>query len=170
MVLGHQTKAVSFGKLFVCKASRFLTLPYNTPAQPSLEFICSRNASAKQNTHQKKNKSACAMQRTWQDALVLIAAWLQVWGAWSHFKPFIVNNHTISPSQHQSFQDFLDGCRRSELRKVLSSPSPDDDCISAWNHKLHTATKIMTNAVCKRLKLLCRQHTVLQAFTLLPGL
>ena len=24
-------------------------------------------------------KSACAMQRTWHDALVLIAAWLQVW-------------------------------------------------------------------------------------------
>jgi hypothetical protein len=61
-------------------------------------------------------KSACAMQRTWQDALVLIAAWLQVWRAWSHFKPFIVNNHTISPSLHQSFQDFLDRCRHSELR------------------------------------------------------
>ena len=169
MVLGHHTKAVSFGKLFVCKASRFLTLPYNTPAQPCLEFICSRIASAKQNTHQKKNKSACAMQRTWQDARVLIAAWLQVWGAWSHFKPFIVNNHTISPSLHQSFQDFLDGCRRSELRKVLSSPSPDDDCISAWKHKLHTAIEILTSDACKRLKLLWRQHIGLPVFSLLPG-
>lgn len=52
-------------------------------------------------------KHAFAMQRTWQDASVFIAAWLQVWRAWSHFKPFIVNNHTISLSQHQSFQDFL---------------------------------------------------------------
>lgn len=26
-------------------------------------------------------KSACAVQCTWQDALVLIAAWLQVWRA-----------------------------------------------------------------------------------------
>lgn len=61
-------------------------------------------------------KSACAMQRTWQDALVLIQAWLQVWRAWSHLKPFIVNDHTTSPPLHQPFQDFLDRCRHSELR------------------------------------------------------
>ena len=61
-------------------------------------------------------KSTWAMQHTWQDALVLIATWLQVWRAWSHFKPFIVDNHTISISLHQSFQHFLDKCRHSEPR------------------------------------------------------
>lgn len=61
-------------------------------------------------------KSACAMQDTWQDALVLIAAWLQVWRAWSHYKPFLVDNYNISLMLHQIFQDFLGRCRHSELR------------------------------------------------------
>ena len=82
------------------------------------------------------------MQPTWRQALVLIAAWLQGWRAWGHFKPFIVYNHTVPSALQQSFQDFLDRCRRSVLRCVLKSPSPDNNCISAWKHDLHTAATV----------------------------
>lgn len=110
------------------------------------------------------------MQPTWRQALVLIAAWLQGWRAWGLFKPFIVDNHTISPALQQSFQDFLDRCRRSVLRCILKSPSPDNNCISAWKHDLHTAATVFANDACQCRKLLCKQHTGLQVLGLLPEL